>query len=258
MEITFLGTGDSAGVPQIGCRCETCQRYIKQGKERTRFSLFFETKKGTILIDTSPDLRSQFLRENINNVDSVVFTHAHYDHYAGLGDFYRISKNLPIYGAPEVLDPIKNRYRFLSFIEPKNKKPKEEFKLSGLYFQLVPVHHPPINSYGIIIKNKDKNKKVVITGDTSRSIPENSLELMKSPDLLIADAIVPSKGDFPKYIQNKLSKNNLSFANKHMTYEGAIELSKSLNAKKTRLVHLSHYFKNEYKELAEDGEKLKI
>lgn len=226
MKLTLLGTGDAVGTPKIGCHCSTCEDARLGGKsQRLRFSILVESDKGKILIDTSPDLRQQFLRQNLSRIDGVIWTHGHFDHYSGFGEFYRVQSKVDVYGIPETLDYI-NQY--VSFLEPRYHYVKlyEPFELIGLQFTLFKVDHPPVEvPIGVIIREKDT--KVVITGDTGPEIPEASLELMKDPDLLIADAIVPPSIHIKK----------------HMNSEEAMKLAEKLNAKEVVLTHLSHLFR---------------
>ena len=85
MKITFLGTGTSQGVPLIACKCEVCKSTNVKDK-RLRSSIMVETSTTTIVIDTGPDFRQQMLREQVEQLDAVVFTHEHKDHIAGLDD----------------------------------------------------------------------------------------------------------------------------------------------------------------------------
>ena len=85
MNVTFLGTGTSQGVPVIGCSCEVCQSLDFRDK-RLRTSLHLYVDGQSIVIDTGPDFRQQMLRERIPRLDAVIFTHAHRDHTAGLDD----------------------------------------------------------------------------------------------------------------------------------------------------------------------------
>ena len=84
-EIDPLGTGTSVGVPMIGCGCEVCTRSDPRN-QRTRCSVILGLPEGNLLIDTSPDLREQLLREKIGIAHSVLFTHEHADHIFGLDD----------------------------------------------------------------------------------------------------------------------------------------------------------------------------
>ena len=85
LNITFLGTGTSGGVPMIGCTCEVCTSANKKDN-RLRSSILVRSKNTTIAIDAGPDFRYQMLRANVQHLDAVVFTHPHKDHVAGLDD----------------------------------------------------------------------------------------------------------------------------------------------------------------------------
>jgi phosphoribosyl 1,2-cyclic phosphate phosphodiesterase len=81
----MLGTGTSQGVPVIACKCAVCQSTDWHDK-RLRSSILIEINDKSIVIDTGPDFRQQMLRENVQNLDAVLFTHEHKDHTAGLDD----------------------------------------------------------------------------------------------------------------------------------------------------------------------------
>ena len=83
MKITMLGTGTSVGVPRIGCDCSVCLSENPRNK-RLRCSILVEFGDRVILIDTTPDLRTQALRYDIRRLDAVLFTHGHADHLQGL------------------------------------------------------------------------------------------------------------------------------------------------------------------------------
>jgi phosphoribosyl 1,2-cyclic phosphate phosphodiesterase len=225
MKITLLGTGDAVGTPKIGCSCPACMDAHAGGKSRRlRFSVLVESQAGRILIDTSPDLRWQMLKLGISHIDGVIWTHSHYDHYAGFGDFHRIQNDVHVYGPPDTLNYILN---YLSFMKPVRHDVKfyTPFELIGLSFTLVTVTHPPLQeSAGVVVT--DGKHKIVISGDTTLDIPEKSLELMAHPDLLIADAIIPPRGNVPK----------------HMNSKDAMALASLIKAKKVVLTHLSHMF----------------
>ncbi|VVB85893.1 Ribonuclease BN [uncultured archaeon] len=225
MKITLLGTGDAVGTPKIGCSCPACMDAHAGGKSRRlRFSILIESGSGRVLIDTSPDLRWQLLKKGISRVDGVIWTHPHYDHYAGFGDFHRVQNGVHVYGLKSTLDSILN---YLYFMEPVRHDINffAPFDLIDLRITLLEVTHPPIKESAGLIVTDGKNK-VVITGDTSRLIPEKSLTLMFEPDLLIANAIIPPVGRIPK----------------HMNSMEAMELASELKAKTVVLTHLSHKF----------------
>ncbi len=94
--VTFLGTGTSHGVPAIGCRCATCTSSDPRDR-RWRPSILLDLPRGSVLVDTSPDLRAQALAFDVTRIDAILFTHAHADHLLGLDDIRRFNE---IQGGP--------------------------------------------------------------------------------------------------------------------------------------------------------------
>ncbi|MFN8282257.1 MAG: MBL fold metallo-hydrolase [Chitinophagales bacterium] len=115
MKFTFLGTGTSQGVPVITCPCEVCQSNDLKDK-RTRTSLLIQSEKTTVVIDTGPDFRFQMLRENVQDLDAVLFTHAHKDHVAGLDDIrpfnYLLNKTIDVYAEERVQEVLKREFAY--------------------------------------------------------------------------------------------------------------------------------------------------
>jgi phosphoribosyl 1,2-cyclic phosphate phosphodiesterase len=163
------------------------------------------------------------LKKDISNVDGVIWTHAHYDHYAGFGDFHRVQSHVDVYALKETMDYILN---YLYFLKPVRHDvlAYEPFEIAGMEFTLFKVNHPPAETVGVRVC--DGTKSVVITSDTNLDIPAESLEVMKNADLMLADAIMP-----PGY--------NIS---KHMNAEEAVLLAKRLGAKDLLLTHLAHLY----------------
>lgn len=85
LQITFLGTGTSSGVPMIACTCPVCQSGDSRDK-RLRSSIMIESDNTSIVVDTTPDFRTQMLGASVRRLDAVLFTHPHKDHLAGLDD----------------------------------------------------------------------------------------------------------------------------------------------------------------------------
>ena len=101
MRLTFLGTGTSFGVPQIGCDCPVCRSTDPRDK-RTRSGAILQEGGATILIDTPPELRLQLIAGGFSRIDAVVYTHEHADHINGIDDLrifsVRRRRPLPVYG----------------------------------------------------------------------------------------------------------------------------------------------------------------
>jgi phosphoribosyl 1,2-cyclic phosphate phosphodiesterase len=115
MQVKFLGTGTSQGVPVIACDCAVCQS-PDAFDARLRSSVLVEAKGKHIIIDTGPDFRTQMLRAKVQNLDAVLFTHEHRDHLAGLDDIrafnHKQNKAMPIYSEKRVLDIIKQEFAY--------------------------------------------------------------------------------------------------------------------------------------------------
>ncbi len=114
MRITFLGTGTSNGIPVVTCNCRVC-RSQNPKNHRTRTSILIETATTTILVDSSPDLRQQALREAISSIDAVLFTHAHADHTHGLDDLrpFCCGKSVYGYGDLNTIEDLRRRFDYV-------------------------------------------------------------------------------------------------------------------------------------------------
>src|SRR4051794_31397444 len=96
VELLFLGTGTSAGVPMIGCHCDVCRSADPRDK-RTRPSVLISQGDTRVLVDTTPELRLQCVANGVDSIDAVLYTHAHADHVMGLDDVRRFNA---LRGAP--------------------------------------------------------------------------------------------------------------------------------------------------------------
>lgn len=288
MEVTLLGTGDTTGTPTVGCACETCRRArsppdalrerlasrgvtVEDGIERTRFSVHVHNERTdeSLLIDFSPDFRRQFLREAVPLPDAAVVTHVHFDHLDGLGNAYRLLEEIDVHAASttdpatgeSVAETIASDYEYLDPVTVRPHAPFESFTACGFELRLVPVEHPPMSSYGVVVVDPVTDATLALTGDTCYDISERARAALAEPDLLLADAIVPASfcdrhplggaDHGPDGIPR-------TFGTKHMTREGALALSDELGASQTRLVHVAHFYPPEEAfvvPLAVDGER---
>jgi len=252
MEVTLLGTGDTTGTPTPGCGCDTCRTATERGVERTRFSVHVQTDEGALLVDASPDLRHQFLREGVPLPDAAVITHIHFDHLDGLGNAYRLVSSLPVYAADEVdpqtgesvADTVASKYHYLDRVSVEPRSPFERFEACGLELTLVPVEHPPLLSYGLAVEDPATGGRLAITGDTNFGVPERSREALAGADLMLADGIVPASFCEHHSLGGRHAAPDgtyRTFGTKHMTFEGARSLAEELDAGRLRIVHASHF-----------------
>ncbi len=193
MRITFLGTGTSTGVPTITCRCKVCTSADARD-QRTRPSLLVEFDGRVVLIDTTPDFRQQALREKMDRLDAVVFTHGHADHVLGLDDtrvfYFRQQVPLPIWADQRSMETLRQifsyifngtyKYGGVGKLDPHLID--GPFELWGLKMIPVPVLHGDLPVLGF------RFGPAAYVTDFS-TIPETSLPLLEGLDVLILDAL---------------------------------------------------------------------
>lgn len=235
MKLTLLGTGDAIGTPKIGCSCPQCTRARETGDMRLRTSLLLEHDGTHILIDTSPDLRQQLLLNGSPTIDAVIWTHGHYDHFIGFGEFYRVQDVPPVYAAPPVLSYCAEVFRFLSF-EKHPVNPYEPFTIAGCSITPFLVKHPPAYTCGMLVECN--GARIGFTSDTNADIPKKSLDLLSGLDLLLIDALVPSDIRIRK----------------HMNYLDACSLAQNLKPQEFRCVHTSHMISWDLPNVGKDRE----
>ena len=121
MNVTFLGTGTSSGVPMIGCTCPVC-RSLDHRDKRLRVSVHLAVGDLSLVVDSGPDFRQQMLRAGITHLDGLLFTHEHKDHTAGLDDIraynFRQQTDMPVFAEPRVIDQLKQEFAYI-FAEHK-------------------------------------------------------------------------------------------------------------------------------------------
>ncbi|WP_299237274.1 MBL fold metallo-hydrolase [Natronomonas sp.] len=274
MRVTLLGSGDTTGTPTPRCDCDTCERARSLGVERSRFSVHVHNEHTgeSLLIDASPDFRSQFLEQDVPLPDAIVISHIHFDHLDGLGNAYRLLEDVPVFAADEtdprtgqsVAETVDEKYHYLDAVSVEPQSPFEPFEACGFEVTLVPVEHPPLVCYGLRVEDPETGATLSLSGDSSYAIGADSRAVLAQPDLLFVDGIVPaSNAQYHPLGGDHADADGTyrTFGTKHMTIEGARALADDLDAAEYRLVHLSHYIPAERafaEDMAVDGERFTL
>ncbi|MBT3207294.1 MAG: MBL fold metallo-hydrolase [Bacteroidetes bacterium] len=226
MKITFLGTGTSQGVPVIACKCKVCQSNSMNDK-RLRTSIMIEEDGQTIVIDSGPDFRQQMLRENVQDIDAIIFTHEHKDHIAGLDDIRAFNffnnKIIDIYAEERVHNALKKEF---SYVFEEDKYPgvpeicvheisNQKFKVGSLEFLPIRLQHYFLPIFGYRIKDF-----TYITD--ANYISNTEIEKIKGSKVVVLNAL--------------RRKKHIS----HFTLDEALELFNILKPEKAYITHLSH------------------
>ena len=226
MKVTFLGTGTSQGVPVIGCDCPVCSSLDYKDK-RLRSSVHLKIDDKNIVIDTGPDFRQQMLREKIQKLDCILYTHEHKDHTAGLDDIRSYNfiqkKDMPIYGTQKVIGQIKREF---SYIFEKVKYPgvpsvvvreitNEPFEAEGIKVIPIQVMHYRLPVFGFRIGDF-----TYITD--ANFIEDKELEKIKDTKVLVLNALQQT--------------HHIS----HFTLKEAIEMVELLEPERAYFTHISH------------------
>ena len=191
MEIIFLGTGTSIGVPVIGCPCEVCNSQDPHDK-RLRASIAVETRRKRLLIDCGPDFRWQMLTSRIHELDGVLLTHEHYDHVGGLDDLrpFGWQRDVDIYAEANVTKAIHTR---LPYVFKENKYPgvpnlllhvidNQPFEVAGIPIIPIRLMHANLPILGFRIGNMAYLTDV-------KTIPEEEFSKLNNLEILIIDAL---------------------------------------------------------------------
>lgn len=229
ISLEFLGTGTSSGVPIIGCPCDVCISPDQHDK-RLRASVIIHTQGKHILIDTSPDLRQQLLRNVPPRIDAVLYTHMHSDHTAGVDDIrpfnFRQEARIPVW-MPEnavddfqkrfgyTLEPIRHRYGTVPNLDLHVINDTRPFDVDGLEITPIPIMHGMLPILGYRIGN------LVYLTDV-HTVPDESWPLLEDVEVLITTAL----------------KRQEIFG--HMNLEQALAFVQNVAPKRAYLSHIGH------------------
>ena len=196
-EIVMLGSGTSHGVPMVGCRCPICLSDDPRN-QRTRSSILVQTPQGTMIVDTTPEMRIQLVRERIDLVHAALFTHAHADHIFGLDDLrqfgFLLDRDIPLYCEEIVEQQLRQAYSyaFAPPLDPQRRGAIPRFELRRLSleaFEMFGVRVQPIRLlHGRLPVLGFRFNQIAYCTDVSE-IPEESWPLFEDLDVLILDAL---------------------------------------------------------------------
>ena len=226
MELTFLGTGTSCGVPVIGCQCEVCQSADSKDK-RTRCSALVETETTRLLIDCGPDFRQQILPQPFRKIDGILITHSHYDHMGGMDDIrpYCQFGEMNVYADPiarkgmlEMLPYCfaEHRYPGVPAIGLHEIHAHEPLHIGDLDIMPVEVMHGKLPILGYRI-----GKLTYITD--MKTIDEGEYPYLEGTELLVVNAL---RFDKPHH--------------SHQLVDDAISFARRVGARQTLLIHVCH------------------
>jgi phosphoribosyl 1,2-cyclic phosphate phosphodiesterase len=231
MRLTFLGTGTSFGVPQIGCDCEVCRSSDPRDK-RTRSGAVLQAAGSTVLIDTPPELRLQLIGAGFSHLDAVVYTHEHADHINGIDDLRIFSVRrrdpLPLYGPAETLDRLRSSFNYIFDVsvlpfegtskprlELRPVEPNRVIDVAGIEMLPLAFEHGHLRVFGYRFGNLAYITDVKAIGEQER-------DRLRNLDVLVLNALWWRPHPT------------------HMSIAEAVETAQALGARRTYLTHLTH------------------
>lgn len=238
--IRILGSGTSTGIPIIGCDCKVCLSKDPRDK-RLRTSVLLHTNSGkNILVDTTPDFRTQALRANIKTIDAAIITHDHADHVHGIDDLRPLCfgpppKEIPIFAMPEIKLHLEEKFPYI-------------FKRETYFNKDRPILGGGIPKLNLHEVQLDESFKILEEDFYFFSLPHghtNSLGFFHSGLLYIIDC-----QDIPENVLKRLEQFNINLLiidcvksgthSTHLTFEKAKDYIKRLRPKKAGLIHMGH------------------
>jgi len=233
MEVIFLGTGTSQGVPMIACDCAVCTSADPRNR-RTRVSVHVVMDGLHVQVDATPEFRLQCLRERIVWIDRFILTHQHADHIAGMDDLRRFcdllgGKALPVYSTAEGLARVQAIYPYAIHERPVAKG-YAAFQLLPMPAQLeLPqgtirstlLPHGDVQTLGLLFIERSSGKRFAYYTDCKR-VPPEAIELVRGADAVVLDGLRPTAHP------------------SHLSIAEAVAVAQAIAAPQTFLTHLTH------------------
>jgi len=244
VKLIFLGTGTSSGVPAIGCHCPVCTSTDpRDTRLRTSAAVQWTDPRGierTILIDAGPDLRQQCLKNGIERLDAILFTHNHVDHTFGLDEvprFNAIQKSpIDIYADERTHVFLRRVYQhifdadqnvnqsFVATLIPHRITPLQSFELYGVKITPIPLLHGRLPVLGFRFD--------------CGAVKSDLLPLAYCTDLsVVPNESWPVLADLRTLILDGLRHRHHPT---HLTIGQATDLALNLKPQQTWLIHMSH------------------
>jgi phosphoribosyl 1,2-cyclic phosphate phosphodiesterase len=257
LSLTFLGTGTSQGVPFVACDCPVCQSTDPRD-QRLRSSILVQTLETTVLVDTTPDLRTQALRHRLRQIDATVFTHSHTDHVAGFDDLRRFcelaDRPMPIYGSAHTMADLRRmfyyafdgQHAYRNYVRPEPHEINGPFTIGDLEITPAEVPHGRMIVNGYIFSRA--GRRLVGYFSDCHHVPDKVIEQILDIPVLIIDAL--RHEPHPT----------------HLSLSQALAVAAAARAQQTYLTHLGHDLGHQATEtmlppgvrLAYDGLQLEI
>lgn len=228
MDVEFLGSGTSHGIPVIGCTCPVCVSTDEHDK-RYRSSILVKEEERRLVVDTGPEFRLQMLRAGVSQLDAVLYTHSHADHMNGIDDLriFCTDKPFPIYGSTQTVEDLLVRFPYvarrhsiyhgdsLPHLELHGLEPGQTVNIAGFPVLPIPLVHGGSVAFGY------RFGSFAYLTDCN-FIPEESFLLLQGVDTVVLDGLRPQTHPT------------------HFSIGQAIDAAHRIGARKTYLTHLSH------------------
>ena len=259
MEVIFMGTGTSQGVPMIACHCAVCTSGDPRN-QRTRASIHVVMDGRHIQVDAAPEFRLQCLRERVEQLDVFILTHGHNDHITGMDDLRRfcdlqggtaltvhttdegMSRVLAMFPYAIAERPVAKGYAAFKLVD---MPPVLEFPQGTIHSTLLP--HGGVNTLGLVFQEKSSGRKFAYYSDCKR-VPREAVALATGADVVVLDGL------------------RVEPHPTHMNIAEACAAAAEIAAPATYLTHLTHGVDHETwskklpagVQLAYDGLRLKL